>query len=145
MGVRDWKGTAKMTVKKLGEIIGTTTDASGTSTAGTLMAKVNAVLNSVANGVKVSGSVTAIGSAIGGGHASLSKTGTLLNINGKGKLFIRTVNSSNKVDVTVDGNKIISNMSLGSELTTEIEFLNSIKVDISSYNSSTVYCNYVLY
>ena len=58
MSVRDWKGTAKMTVKKLGEIIGTTTDTGGTATAGTLMAKVNAILNTVVSGVKVSGEVT---------------------------------------------------------------------------------------
>lgn len=44
MSVRDWKGTAKMTVKKLGEIIGTTGDTGGTAAAGTLMAKVNELL-----------------------------------------------------------------------------------------------------
>lgn len=89
MNVRDWKGTAKMTVKKLSEIIGTTGDTGGTATAGTLMAKVNEIIGKAAKEktakeiLEEFGNFDTLLTSVSPGSA---KTTTVLSVTGKGKL-----------------------------------------------------------
>lgn len=134
MSVRDWKGTAKMTVKKLGEIIGTTTDTGGTATAGTLMAKVNAILNTVVNGVKVSGEVTIKETAQTKKFTefvlSHGLRGEKYSITGTGRATILCTNSSGEVGITVDGVEQTFKMNLDYVNTLVFYFEESLVVDV---------------
>ena len=117
MSVRDWKGTAKMTVKKLGEIIGTTTDTGGTATAGTLMAKVNALLTGQGTQAKDS-DVQEILSQMGQGvtaslkvpikmDCALIGSGTVKGT-GNGLVFVEFPSVSIKLKIIVDGVTLIN-------------------------------------
>lgn len=141
MSVRDWKGTAKMTVKKLGEIIGTTTDTGGTATEGTLIAKVNAILNTVVNGVKVSGEVTIKETAqtkkfTTSVYGSVNK-GNTKTISGCGRALIWFSANSFTPKITVDGIEFsVSASNNYHNGVYEFYFNTSIKVNANSTDST---------
>ena len=151
MSVRDWKGTAKMTVKKLGEIIGTTGDTGGTAAAGTLMAKVNAILNTVMNGVKVSGEVTAKATAqtkefTTTVYGSVNK-GNTKTITGKGRIIIWIDSGGYTVSpsITVDGNSMSGiGRNRGDELgPLELYFNSSVTLGVGSTQAGS-YMYYIV-
>ena len=111
MSVRDWKGTAKMTVKKLGEIIGATTDTGGTATAGTLMAKVNALIGAFAAGVTAKSIKSVQRGVITIASQKASATATINAVNmSKSKLvFTGLMTTSSEGGQSTETNLVLTN------------------------------------
>lgn len=121
MSVRDWRGTAKMTVKKLGEIIGTTGDMGGTATAGTLMAKVNEIIGKTAKEKTAEEILEKIKNTVDNREflhvTTETVTATPISIQGKGRIYYAKISqalrgatsTTPEMQIIIDGTVVLTN------------------------------------
>ena len=134
----------KPTLDSVSTKVGNTNDTGGSSTAGTIMGKLNKLISGDS-----SGSGRQFGSAIEWGSATVRRDKETV-INGKGVVFLyANVGSSGnelKVSVKVDGVSICTNKTLKSIVET-IEFNQSFSIicETSQPFDSGIICEYILY
>ena len=134
----------KPTLDSVSTKVGDTNDTGGSSTAGTIMGKLNKLISGVS-----SGSGRQFGSAIEWGSLTVSRDEETV-INGKRVVFlygsVGANNNEQKVSVKVDGVSICTNKTVRSIVET-IEFNQSFSIiyETSQPFGSSMICEYILY